>query len=163
MAPMNHRETAISNAPTLDAGAGRLLEAIACACDPEATFVARLQAALTTSLAFLAAEPALARLLARRPYTDTEAMRARQLWLERFGAQLRRAAASDPSTSVNPPFVEPAILGGVAFSISRRLQSSGAEQLPGLLPEILGYLLSYYLGPEEAWRIASGAGVGAGE
>ena len=160
---MNDRETAISEAPALDAGAGRLLEAIASACDCEMTFVARLQAALASALAFLAAEPALARLLARRPYTDAEAMRARQAWLERYGVRLRRAAASDPSTSVNPPFVEPAILSGVAFSISRRLQSSGAEQLPSLLPEILGYLLSYYLGPEEAWRIASASRAALGE
>jgi hypothetical protein len=68
--PMNDREAEISDAPALNAGAGRLLEAIASACDPEATFVARLQAGLATSLAFLAAEPALARLLAFRPSTD---------------------------------------------------------------------------------------------
>jgi hypothetical protein len=158
-----HREAEISAAPTLDAGAGRLLEAIASACDSEVTFVARLQAALASALTFLAAEPALARLLAFRPYADPGALRARQIWLERYGAQLRRAAAADPSTSVNPPFVEPAILGGVAFSISRRLRSGGAEQLPGLLPEIFGYLLSFYFEPERAWRIASASRVASGE
>jgi hypothetical protein len=153
----------ISAAPTLDAGAGRLLEAIASACEREATFEARLRAGLTTSLAFFAAEPALARLLVIRPYTDTEALRARQAWLERFGALLRQIGAEEPSAAVNPSYVEPAILGGVAFSISRRLQSGGPEQLPGLLPEIFGYLLSFYFEPEQAWRIAAESRVGLGE
>jgi hypothetical protein len=152
-------KSGISAAPTLDAGAGRLLEAIASACDSETTFVARLQAGLTTSLAFLAAEPALARLLAFRSYADTDALRLRQVWLERFGALLRQVGAEEPSASVNPSFVEPAILGGVAFSISRRLQSGGAEQLPSLLPEVFGYLLSFYFEPEQAWRIAAEARV----
>jgi hypothetical protein len=153
----------ISTAPALDAGAGRLLEAIASACDPEATFEARLRAGLTTTLAFLAAEPALARLLLSRPYTDTEALRARQAWLERFGALLRQLGAEEPSAAVNPPYIEPAILGGVAFSISRRLQFGGAGQLPSLLPEVFGYLLSFYFEPEQAWRIAAESRGGLGE
>jgi hypothetical protein len=156
-------ETGISAAPTVDAGAGRLLEAVSSACDSETTFVARLQAGLTTTLAFFAAEPALARMLAFRPYTDTDALYARQVWLERFGALLRQIGAEEPSAAVNPPYVEPAILGGVAFSISRRLQSDGAEQLPGLLPEVFGYLLSFYFEPEQAWRIASESRGGLGE
>jgi hypothetical protein len=156
-------ETGISFAPALDAGAGRLLEAVAFACDSEATFVARLRVGLATTLAFLAAEPDLARLLAFRPYTDPDALQARQAWLERFGALLRQAAAEDPSAAVNPAYVEPAILGGVAFSISRQLQSGGAEQLPEMLPEVFGYLLSFYFEPEQAWRIASTSGVDLGE
>ncbi len=155
--------TRLSAAPTLDAGAGRLLEAISSACEPEATFVARLHAGLASSLAFLAAEPTLARLLACRPYSDPDALQARQAWLQRFGDLLRRAAAEDPTAEVNPSYVEPAILGGVAFSISRRLQSGAAGQLPELLPEISGYLLSFYYGPERAWRIAAASGVELGE
>jgi hypothetical protein len=101
----------------------------------------------------------LARLFAFRPYADADALRARQAWLERFGALLRQGGAEEPTASINPSFVEPAILGSVASSISRRLQSGGAEQLPGLLPEVFGYLLSFYFEPEQAWGIASAARV----
>ena len=136
------------SAAAYDRGAERLLRTIALACDPRAGFAEQVEAALGVTLALFAAEPDLARLLALPPFGgDEEVMRCRHRWLRRYGAMLRRAAAGQPKAAAHPPLLEPTLIGGIYFQISRYLLDDRAEQLQDLLPDLREFLLVYYLGP----------------
>jgi hypothetical protein len=135
-------------------GAERLLRFIEAGHDPEGGFPKQVEAALRATLALFAADPALARLLAVRPYgAGDEAICRYQRGLKRYGALLRRAAASDPRASIQPDFVEPALVGGIAWQITRHLFAEGAESLEDLLPDLLEFVLAYYYEPVDAVRL----------
>jgi hypothetical protein len=48
-----------------------------------------------------------------------------------------------------------AVVGGVGSMLGRRVLAGEAEQIGQLFPEILEFVLSAYLGAEEARRIVS--------
>jgi hypothetical protein len=48
-----------------------------------------------------------------------------------------------------------ALIGGIATLIVRRLNSTGAQHLPELLPDLVELALAPYLGREEAKRQAA--------
>jgi hypothetical protein len=54
-----------------------------------------------------------------------------------------------------PEATDEAVVGGVASMLGRRVLAGEAEQLGQLFPEILEFVLSAYLGVEEARRIVS--------
>jgi len=138
-------------AATYERGVGRLLETVAAACERQVGFPAQVEAGLRATLALFAADPELARLLAVRPYGAGEgAIRCHEQGLKRCGALLRRAAASDPDAFVQPAFLEPALIGGICWQVTRRLFDGGPERLEDLLPSLLEFLLRCYYDPEEA-------------
>jgi hypothetical protein len=133
------------SAAAYDRGAERLLGAIALACDSRAGFAEQVDAALSAGLALFAAEPDLARLLVPRPYGGgEEALLAHRRWRGRYADLLRRAVEKAPEAAGHPPFLEPTLIGGVYFQISRLLLDDRAEQLPDLLPDLREFLLVYY-------------------
>ena len=133
-------------AADIDHAAGRLLAAISSACDPRAGFADQVEAALRATLALLSAELPLARLLTVEAYLGRRDDPLLSAALEkRFGVILRHAAATDPELIVNPPFLEPILIGGISFQISRRVLAGQPDQLPQLLPGLLGFTLAYYL------------------
>jgi hypothetical protein len=150
-----------SSSPTgtdYERGAERLRATIVAACERGAAFPARVEAALRATLALLAAEPELARLLAVQPHgAGADAHHCYREGLKRYGALLRRAAASDPQASVQPDFLEPAVIAGIVWQIARSLLADGPEALEGLLPALLEFVLVYYLDPAQATRIARSA------
>ncbi len=128
-----------------------LLEAISTSCDSGVGFAVQVQAALAAALALSVAEPALARRLTVEPYLgDQVTFRAQQRWRKRYGAILREAAGKDPELPVNPDFLEPVLIGGLCFQISRRILAGRSDRLPELLPGFLSFILSYYLAPPQA-------------
>lgn len=139
-------------------GAERLLEVVTAACDTGADFVGRVESALRAGLALLAEDPALARLLTIGIYSGGEEAAVRKrYWLERHGALLRRAAADTLDMPAHPEFVEPAIAAGVWGQICRGVLDGQVEQIERLLPDLLEFVLVYYLDAEEAGRIAGPA------
>ena len=137
------------SAAAYDRGAERLLGAIALACDPNTPFAEQIEAGLGATLSLFAAEPDLARLLVPRPYGGgEEALLAHRHWRNRYADLLRHAAEKAPEAGAHPPFLEPTLLGGVYFQISRYLLDGRTEQLPDLLPDLREFLLVYYLGPQ---------------
>jgi hypothetical protein len=156
-----HRSS-VSAEGKYERGAQYLLDAITTACEGEgeADFPARVEAALRATLVLFAAEPELARLLVIRPYESSEEdIRCYQQGLKRFGALLRSSAACDPRASVQPDFLEPALIGGIVWQITRRLLGCEAGSLEELLPSMLEFVLVFYFDPKEAGRFA-GAGSG---
>jgi hypothetical protein len=142
-----------------DHAAERLRDAVLAPCATRADFPGKVEAALRVTLRLLAADPELAHLLTAQPYVggDEQALRAQQHWQSRFGDMLRDAAAGHPAPASRPRFLEPFLIGGVRFQIGRQVLAGEAAQLERLLPDLLEPLLAFYLGPEEAGRIARAA------
>ena len=125
--------------------AQRLRDTIAAACDPRDAFADRVQAGLRVALALLAADPALARLLTVEPFLgDGDPLPRYRHWQKRYGALLRRAAAESPEALTNPPFVEPALIGGIRSQIADLVLAGEDDRLEDLLPGFTEFLLAYY-------------------
>jgi len=136
-------------------GAERLLGTVTVACKPGATFTEQIEAALRATLKLFTAEPELGQLLTVRPFDGGDEALGRYLhWQRRYGELLAGAAGRDPAAYRHPPFVAPALVSGVCWRISTRLQAEGARGLEQLLPELLEFVLVSYFGAEQAKRLA---------
>jgi AcrR family transcriptional regulator len=116
----------------------------------------RVRDAIAALLKTFAAEPGLASI------TLVEGLRAGrgvydryQTAVEAFVGYLRMGAPSSPAGTEVPEATGEAVVGGVASLLGRRVLSGDAERLEELFPEILEFVLTAYLGAEEARRIVS--------
>lgn len=60
-----------------------------------------------------------------------------------------------PPTELNMEVRDQALIGGIATLIVRRLNTTGAQRLPDLLPDLVELALAPYVGREEAKRRAA--------
>lgn len=144
---------AARNAASPDArqrGDERLHKAIVASYVPGAGFAERVEAALRATLALFAADPALARLLTVEPCLgDKVAIECHQRWKKRYSALLRHAAADSPLALTHPPFLEPILIDCIRSQISRSVLAGETAELPALIPDLLEFVLVYYLDPLE--------------
>src|SRR5262249_22207337 len=130
-------------------------EQVAAAIEENEEWPDQVRAALATLLRFLASEPELARLcmveqLVAGPdvsYRYREAMDG-VVPLLRLGRE-RQNAGELPETT------EEALVGGIASLIARRVNAGQARELEELLPGLVEFALTPYLGSAEAERIAA--------
>jgi AcrR family transcriptional regulator len=108
-------------------------------------------------LSFLAAEPHLARLCM------VEALVAGPVVVERYDAAIQsfvpyfqggREGRSPEVLARLSPTTEEALVGGMVSLISRRIIAGKAEELEELLPDLVEFTLTPYLGSEEASEVA---------
>ncbi|HVO53789.1 MAG TPA: TetR/AcrR family transcriptional regulator [Solirubrobacterales bacterium] len=116
----------------------------------------RMRDGLASLLATLAADPALASI------SLVEGLRAGrgvydryQAAVESFVVYLREGAPEAPGGGEVPEATDEAIVGGIASLLGRRVLAGEAEQIGDLLPEVLEFALTPYLGTDEARRIIS--------
>jgi AcrR family transcriptional regulator len=133
---------------------GRVLTA--CQESPDEEWAARVRNAIEELLQTFSEQPALASI------TLVEGLRAGrgvydryQAALESFVSCLREGAPSSPSGTEVPEATGEAVVGGIASLLGRRVLAGDAEELKYLFPEILEFVLTAYLGAEEARRIVS--------
>ena len=112
-------------------------------------------AELRAALRFFASEPELAQLglvdsLAAGPVV-AERFRATLLSFAPLLAPGRALRASDRPL---PGSREESLLGGLASLMTRSIATGKAEQLEELLPDLVEFVLTPYLGPEQAQRFA---------
>jgi AcrR family transcriptional regulator len=112
-------------------------------------------------LSFLAAEPHLARLCM------VEALVAGPVVVERYDAAIQsfvpyfqggREGRPPEVLARLSPTTEEALVGGMVSLISRRIIAGKAEELEELLPDLVEFTLTPYLGSEEAAKIAAEKG-----
>jgi AcrR family transcriptional regulator len=116
----------------------------------------RVSAAIEALLKLLAAEPALAGIVLVEGLRAGRGVYDRyQEAIESFVGYLRQGAPGAPGGTEVPEATDEAVVGGVASMLGRRVLAGEAEQLGQLFPEILEFVLSAYLGVEEARRIVS--------
>jgi AcrR family transcriptional regulator len=116
----------------------------------------RVRDALSALLKTLAADPALASI------SLVEGLRAGrgvydryQTAVESFVVFLREGAPTAPGGGEVPEATDEAVVGGIASLLGRRVLAGEAEQIDQLLPEVLEFALTPYLGTAEARRIVS--------
>jgi AcrR family transcriptional regulator len=116
----------------------------------------RVGSGIDALLKLLAAEPALASIVLVEGLRAGRGVYDRyQAATESFVAYLRQGAPQRPGGAEVPEATDEAVVGGVASMLGRRVLAGEAEQLEQLFPEILEFVLSAYLGVEEARRIVS--------
>jgi AcrR family transcriptional regulator len=118
-----------------------------------------IKAGIDAMLSFLAAEPNLARLCM------VEALVAGPAVVERYDAAIQsfvpyfqegRKGRSPEVLSRLSPTTEEALVGGMVSLISRRIIAGRTEELEELLPDLVEFTLTPYLGSAEAAEIAKG-------
>jgi AcrR family transcriptional regulator len=134
-----------------------LVERDSTAFDAEDDWPHAVKAGIGAMLEFLAAEPHLARLCM------VEALVAGPVVVERYDAAIQsfvpyfqtgREGRSPEVLSRLSPTTEEALVGGMVSLISRRIIAGKAEQLEELLPDLVEFTLTPYLGSQEAAELA---------
>jgi len=133
-----------------------LRELMADAAQPIPDWPHQVVAGLGAMLRFFASEPELARLslidsLAAGPVVGERYRTA----LLGFAPMLEPGRAFRASARPLPASREESLLGGLTSLISRSIASGRTEQLEELLPDLTEFLLTPYLGPDEAERLAA--------
>jgi AcrR family transcriptional regulator len=115
-----------------------------------------VRAGLAAMLDFLTSEPHLARL------SMVEALVAGPVVVERYDAAIQslvpyfEAGRKDRSAEVLAglsPTTEEALVGGIVSLISRRIFADRTEELEALLPDLVEFALTPYLGSAEAAKV----------
>jgi AcrR family transcriptional regulator len=122
------------------------------------TWPSRVSGGLAAFLDYVAAEPALARAciveaLAAGPAAVNRYERSVQAFvpLFRMGRKVSTHGTELPST------VEEAVVGGIFWVVYQHLVNEEAEEIKKLLPELVEFALTPYLGAEAARRAAAEA------
>ena len=142
----------------LDATMARLAPLLAEAFQAEGSWPLGVRAAMEALLGFFAAEPELARLCTVEPFVAgpaiarryEEAVAALVPYL-RLGRELREGGDLFPETT------ERGLLGSMNSLVARNVAAGEAESLPQLLPDLVQFALTPYIGAGEARKIAMAA------
>lgn len=118
----------------------------------------RVRAGLTAFLAYVAEEPALARTcmvesLSAGPASVKYYEESQQAFVSLF--QLGRDVS--PHGGELPETLEEALIGGVFWIVYQRLTGPESVDIGELLPELTEFILTPYLGADQAGEIAAGA------
>jgi AcrR family transcriptional regulator len=113
-------------------------------------------AALRAALRFFTEEPELARLCLVEPVTATPviATRFRDVVIDKSRA-LKPGRFERGEAEELPDSTEDSLLGGLIALISRSILTGSADSLEDLLPDLLDFVLSPYLGPEGARQLVA--------
>ena len=134
-----------------------LRERVGQAFEQEADWPHAVKAGIGAMLGFLAAEPNLARLCM------VEALVAGPVVVERYDSAIQsfvpyfqtgREGRSPEVLARLSPTTEEALVGGMMSLISRRIIAGKATELEGLLPDLVEFTLTPYLGSDEAAKVA---------
>jgi AcrR family transcriptional regulator len=133
-----------------------LHELVAEAAAPEPDWPHRAIAATRAALAFLAAEPDLARLCLVESRGAGPAVTARfNEAVGEMGPLLRMGRAERPEGERLPASTEDSTIGSLVSLAHRKVAAGEAQQLEDLLPDCAELVLLPYLGPSEAARLVS--------
>ncbi len=107
-------------------------------------WIDRVAAGLRAFLAYLAENPAIARMCIVEAVSATPAASAR------YDDALRRfvelLSGSAPTKTGLPATTEETLVGGVAWILHQQIRRGETEQMADLTPELLGFILSPYQG-----------------
>jgi AcrR family transcriptional regulator len=144
-------------AAALDSSGAQMIAATLPAARRARDWPRAVRVALGTTLDFLAAEPAFARLRMVAIYgAGPKAIAQRDAaGLDLLGTLLGPAFTDSPQID---PIVLEAIIGATYGAVYDRLRAGGAETLPKLAPLLTYLALAPFLGAEEACAIANGNG-----
>jgi AcrR family transcriptional regulator len=141
-----------------DAAIGRIRREVRAACGRHGVdeWPPRVRDGISSLVVLLRNDPPLAGI------TLVEGLRAGrgvydryQAAVESFVPYLREGAPRAPGGGEVPEATDEAVVGGIASLLGRRVLAGEAEQIDELLPDVLEFALTPYLGAAEARRIIS--------
>lgn len=141
-----------------DMAVERIRQAVTSACEEASSeeWPGRVRAATEALLDLLSEDPPLAGLaLVEGLRAGREVYDRYQGALDSFVSYLHEGAPATPGGGEIPEATGEAVVGGIASLLGRRILAGEAAQLSELFPEILEFILSAYLGAEQARRITS--------
>jgi AcrR family transcriptional regulator len=138
-----------------DAVVAHLRELLGEAAGGEADWPHRTIAALRAALDFFAAEPDLARLCLVEPVTASPriATHFREIVVSAIPF-LQPGRDERPGAEPLPESTEDSLLGGLIVLVSRSIVVDDPGALEGILPDLVDFVLSPYLGAERAKELA---------
>lgn len=123
----------------------------------------RVTAGLSAFLRYVIDEPALARTcMVEALAAGPDSFQYYEESLQAFVSLFKLGRDVSPYNGDQPEVLEEAIIGGVFWITYQRLILGKEESIEALLPEILEFALTPYLGAEAAHAIAAGDGTEAG-
>ncbi|HET7574137.1 MAG TPA: TetR/AcrR family transcriptional regulator [Solirubrobacterales bacterium] len=140
-----------------DAVMEQLRERVDAAFEQEDEWPRAVRAGIAAMLEFLAAEPNLARL------AMVEALAAGPVVVDRYDAAIRslvpyfkagRSGRAAEILAALSPTTEEALVGGMVSLISRRVAAGRDAELGSLLPDLVEFALTPYLGSAAAAKVA---------
>lgn len=139
-----------------DAVAGHIRELIGDAVRAAPDWPHQAIAAAREVLAFLAAEPDLARLCLVESQTAGPVVAARfHDSVRELVPPLERGRGERRGERELPPTTEDSTIGALVSLAARKVAAGEAEHLGELLPDLTEFILAPYLGPDEAARLAA--------
>jgi hypothetical protein len=127
------------------------------ACAAEAEWPRGVAAGIRATLEFAASAPDDADTLTNRALAQGAEGMARHRRLVAYAAGLLEPGREEGvDAGILPAVLEPALAGGIAFLVAHRLAQGDERELPGLAPEAIEFVLTPYLGAEEARLVARG-------
>jgi AcrR family transcriptional regulator len=128
----------------------------ACSRHDEGDWAARARDGIASLLTLLAADPPLAGLALVDGLRAGRGIYDRyQAALESFVPYLRKGAPRGPGDVPLPDETDEAVVGAIASMVGRRVLAGESQQLSALIPDVLEFALTPYLGAVEARRIIS--------
>lgn len=117
----------------------------------------RVRAGLTAFLFYVAAEPALARTcMVEALSAGPAAVECYERSQQAFVSLFRLGRDVSPRGADLPETLEEAIIGGVFWIVYQRLAAGEVAAIPDLLPELVEFALTPYLGAEAARQVGAG-------
>jgi hypothetical protein len=140
--------------PAYEAARRRLFSRIERSCLAEHSWPARVRGAVAETLALFANDTSLAQTLVYR--ADAENAEARACHEETLArlAEMLRQGREEVEAPPLPEQTEESLVGGLLFIIGRSLRRGEATDLPKLTHDLTAMLLTPYLGPKDAERLA---------
>jgi AcrR family transcriptional regulator len=141
-----------------ESAVGRIREQVVAACSQhkDGEWSPRVRDGISSLLTLLASDPALAGIVLVEGLRAGRGVYDRyQAAVESFVPYLADGAPEAPGGGAVPAATDEAIVGGIASLLGRRVLAGQAEQLDELLPDVLEFALTPYLGAVEARRIIS--------
>jgi AcrR family transcriptional regulator len=141
-----------------DAAVERIRERVlaGCAQQEHSEWALRVRAGLVSLVDLLQEEPALAGIALVEGLRAGRGIYDRyQAAVESFVPYLRKGAPEAPAGGAVPAATDEAVVGGIASLLGRRVLAGEAERLEQLIPAVLEFALTPYLGSAEVRRIIS--------
>jgi AcrR family transcriptional regulator len=137
-------------------GLTEIRPAVSKAFESESEWPLKVRAAIVAGLAKFSKHPEIARLLTTEPFVAGPQVAGRhKAVVEELVPYLRAGRDLESAPEPLPDTTEKGLLGAASALISRHVLAGEGDKLPELAPDLTQFLLTPYLGPVEAHRVAS--------
>jgi AcrR family transcriptional regulator len=145
----------------LDEAAEMCRARILAAIEPEEDWADQIRAGLAAFLDLVAAQPAVARTcLVESMTAGPRALERYEAALKSFAPLLRCGRGHRTTSSPLPEILEDTLVGGIVWMVHRRLLAGEVEAIRPLLPRMVKFVLTPYVGERRATEIAGAPAAG---